>query len=335
VLAQAIPEGLFRLAGKQGLWLPTPAYASTGGIRLDTNDPLANFTKEGGQALTPSPFALNFNDTAETDSVQLFGSDIGAAKGNDLDLLVSFKVGAFLRDGADTGVRFIINDGQDRSALCACTINAAGEKGVALARGTNFALPENYSAVVPVDWTAPTSMRIRRAANGDAEILEVNGVAPATRALLPAAECVGFVRAGTTVEFGTFGIKPIASLDVFSLESVVPQPAAVPVAIDIKPGSYPNSINPKSKGVIPVAILTTSDFDAATVDPDTVLFGPAEAEPVHWALEDVDGDGDTDMVLHFKTQETGIAPGDTSATLTGQTYDGTPIKGTDSVNVVP
>jgi len=34
------------------------------------------------------------------------------------------------------------------------------------------------------------------------------------------------------------------------------------VAIDIKPGSDPNAINPNSKGVIPVAILTTPEFDA-------------------------------------------------------------------------
>jgi hypothetical protein len=47
--------------------------------------------------------------------------------------------------------------------------------------------------------------------------------------------------------------------------------------IDIKPGSFPNSINPRSKGVIPVAILTTDTFDATTVDPLSVTFGPDEA----------------------------------------------------------
>jgi len=107
------------------------------------------------------------------------------------------------------------------------------------------------------------------------------------------------------------------------------------VVIDIKPGSFPNSINPDSKGVIPVAILTTDDFDATTVVPETVGFGPGDALPVHWALEDVDGDGDIDMILHFKTQDTGISEGDTEATLTGGTIDGIPISGTDSVRTVP
>ena len=110
---------------------------------------------------------------------------------------------------------------------------------------------------------------------------------------------------------------------------------AVEFQIDIKPGSFPNSINPNSNGVIPVAILTTADFDAATVDPAMVAFGPDGAAPVHYALEDVDGDGDIDMILHFKTQDTGISPGDTEATLTAETEDGTIISGSDSVRTVP
>jgi len=107
-------------------------------------------------------------------------------------------------------------------------------------------------------------------------------------------------------------------------------------AIDIKPGSDPNRINPKKKGVIPVAILTTDSFDAATVDETTVLFGPTgtEAAPVHSALEDVDGDGDTDMILHFKTQDTGIRCGDTSASLTGETFSGQALEGSDSIKTV-
>jgi hypothetical protein len=112
--------------------------------------------------------------------------------------------------------------------------------------------------------------------------------------------------------------------------------SALPVTLDIKPGSFQNSINPKSKGKIPVAILTTDSFDATTVDPTTVLFGRAgtKAAPVHSALEDVDGDGDTDMILHFKTQETGIQCGDTSASLTGETLGGQAIEGFDSIRTV-
>jgi hypothetical protein len=110
----------------------------------------------------------------------------------------------------------------------------------------------------------------------------------------------------------------------------------IPVAIDIKPGSFPNSINPRSRGVIPVAILTTPSFDATTVDPTTVRFGRtgSEATPVQSALEDVDGDGDTDLILHFNTQDTGIVCGDTAASLTGETLSGQAIVGTDSIKTV-
>ena len=103
--------------------------------------------------------------------------------------------------------------------------------------------------------------------------------------------------------------------------------------IDIKPGSCPNSINLKSKGKVPVAILTTSGFDATDVDPSTVEF--AGAAPVKWSKKDVDKDGDKDLVFHFKTQELDLVKGDTEATLTGMTTGGTPISGTDSVRIVP
>jgi hypothetical protein len=111
---------------------------------------------------------------------------------------------------------------------------------------------------------------------------------------------------------------------------------AIPVIIDIKPGSFPNSINLRNSGKIPVSILTTETFDATNVDPITVFFGTTgtETAPVHFALEDVDSDGDTDMLLHFATQETGLMCEDTSASLTGETYSGEMVEGADSINTV-
>jgi len=120
-------------------------------------------------------------------------------------------------------------------------------------------------------------------------------------------------------------------------------PLTTTVAVDIMPEDFPNSVNPRSKGVLPVAILSTSivagdefDFDATQVDSRTVLFGPAGAPIVHSVghLEDVDGDGDTDLLMHFRTQETGIACGDTSAALTGETFAGDAIEGADSIETV-
>lgn len=134
-----------------------------------------------------------------------------------------------------------------------------------------------------------------------------------------------------------FAVVLVLSL---SLIPVVPAMAngggngeVIEVLIDIKPGSELNCINLESKGVVPVAVLTTDDFYASDVDPTTVEF--AGASQVRWVICDVDVDGDLDRLFHFKTQDTNISAGDTEATLTGTTYSGTPIQGTDVVNMVP
>jgi hypothetical protein len=108
------------------------------------------------------------------------------------------------------------------------------------------------------------------------------------------------------------------------------------VSIDIHPGSFPNSINLKSKGKIPVALLGAETFDANRVDLTTVRFGKTgkEAAPVQSALEDVNADGNIDVILHFKTQDTGLQCGDSSAVLTGKTLSGLAVEGSDPIRTV-
>ena len=107
------------------------------------------------------------------------------------------------------------------------------------------------------------------------------------------------------------------------------------VQIDIKPGEDPPAINPGSKGVTPVAILSTPTFDATTVDPNSVKFGPTGASPVHTSIEDVNGDGIPDLMFQFNTAQTGIAAGNTQACLTGKTTSGLNIVGCDTIQTVP
>jgi hypothetical protein len=85
-----------------------------------------------------------------------------------------------------------------------------------------------------------------------------------------------------------------------------------------------------------VALGESVDFDATQLDPDTVVFGPGQASPErNAAIEDVDGDGDVDLVFHFRTQELDLQCGDVSAQLEGRTWDGEEVAGEDSVRIVP
>ena len=109
-----------------------------------------------------------------------------------------------------------------------------------------------------------------------------------------------------------------------------------PVQIDIKPGSDTNPINPKSKGVVPVAVLSSADFDATSILPSTVHF--AGADPVRWTIEDVNGDSINDMLFFFNTQELTL-PTAPSGTLTLTADTSAPlylhISGTDTIKIVP
>jgi uncharacterized delta-60 repeat protein len=116
----------------------------------------------------------------------------------------------------------------------------------------------------------------------------------------------------------------------FALARFLGDPTIVEVSVDVKPDDAANVVPLQANGVISVAILTTSAFDATSVDPATVCF-VRDCTEKHGTghLEDVNGDGRPDLLLHYETQETGIAAGDTQACLTGKTYAGVAIHGCD------
>ena len=103
----------------------------------------------------------------------------------------------------------------------------------------------------------------------------------------------------------------------------------VPVAINIKPGGSPNSVNRNSSSDVPVAVLTTKageyglplDFNATTVTAESVRFGPIDAltagggsAETHrkkhlersYELDERTRDADLDAVLHFNPSKAGL-----------------------------
>jgi len=129
------------------------------------------------------------------------------------------------------------------------------------------------------------------------------------------------------------------------------------VDIDIKPGSCPNPLNVRNRGVLPVAILGSEDFDVSTIDAASIFLEGVPA--IRSNYEDVAApvagandcecttagpDGYSDLTLKFRTQEIVEqlidGPGEPVdgqtllLTLTGALYDGKPIEGADCVVLV-
>ncbi|MBI3318290.1 MAG: hypothetical protein HYZ90_03960 [Candidatus Omnitrophica bacterium] len=123
--------------------------------------------------------------------------------------------------------------------------------------------------------------------------------------------------------------------------SLEPKISLIIVPVDIKPGEKaPNPINLKSKGKIPVAILSTQEFNApAVADRGSLTFGRTGQEQSlasnTCGIEDVNKDGLMDLVAHFENALTGFQAEDLNGILRGKTLKGVPFQGMDLIRVVP
>ena len=115
-------------------------------------------------------------------------------------------------------------------------------------------------------------------------------------------------------------------------------------AIDIEPGDSTNTINLKRDASVPVAILSTANFNATTqVDVNSLRFGKTGSEASllvdkkgrpQVSFQDVNGDGRLDLVASFVTSATNLQVTDTQAILTGMLVSGPGFQSSGPVQVV-
>jgi len=110
----------------------------------------------------------------------------------------------------------------------------------------------------------------------------------------------------------------------------------IALTVDIKPDNAQNVVSLKSNGKLPVAILSTKDFNATQIDIASIRFGRTgtEVAPANWTKQDVNKDGRMDLILQFVVQDTGLLCDDTEARLTARTTSGCPAQGRDPIEVI-
>ena len=209
----------------------------------------------------------------------------------------------------------------------------------------------------PVDWNGDG---VIDGGDMNAVLANFTGIA----ALTVGARVGGFVNIYFTADID-FGGTP--DLEGFFCVSVqVEEPPAI--ALDIKPGSCPNPFNPKSKGVLPVALVGSEAFDVMDVDLASLMLiradgiggfaVPNEGPPgPHSVYEDVatpfvgemcecidaEGDGIMDLSMKFRSPEvtSALELNDLPAgafvelVLIGTRLDGTPFEAADCIMLVP
>jgi subtilisin-like proprotein convertase family protein len=109
------------------------------------------------------------------------------------------------------------------------------------------------------------------------------------------------------------------------------------VNIEVLPGEPSKFIDASARPWVPVAILSSMDFDASTVNPASVRLagapiGKIKKSQLRAFLADVNGDGRNDLVVYVSVYSLNLDPGTSEALLTATTFDGQSVSGSQQVS---
>ncbi|MDQ3972896.1 MAG: DUF11 domain-containing protein [Actinomycetota bacterium] len=230
---------------------------------------------------------------------------------------------------------------------------ATGPREVLIGESSSVSLDVAIANAGP---SSPIDTVLTATATGDSGVT----VTPATSSSDHRALAVGSPRTVTstaTVDCTSPGVKTVtltADLALKNAADIDPDPTnnqraasfqidcVVPVAVNIRPGGFPNSINLNTDATL--AVLTTSAgeyglplaFDATTIEASTVRFGlksklfnvdaPSGAQEIHgtthledsYELDEKTRDGDLDAVMHFKPSDSGLSATSTEGCVKGK-----------------
>lgn len=136
------------------------------------------------------------------------------------------------------------------------------------------------------------------------------------------------VQANTTLHTGPYTL---------TISGVTPSMQVI--NIDVKPGNAdPSPVNPKARGVIPVAILGQADFNVKEVNVASLTFGQTGDEKTlrncQKNYQDFNKDGFLDLLCHFENGDAGFDDEDLMGTVKGKKA-GKDFRGHGRLKVMP
>ncbi len=153
-----------------------------------------------------------------------------------------------------------------------------------------------------------------------------------------------------TLQGVTPSVPPVSEAPSSQLPPPAPVPAPVPVpdspaadatvvTIEVRHWSRDDDEpeNRRYRKLIPVAILSSADFNAMDIDRNSLAFGATGSEDslarCRKRGKDVNRDGKRDLVCYFKTELTGFQVGDVQGFLNGTTVKGEAFQGSAALKI--